>query len=601
VRCALLAALALLSAGLYLAITLAQLRTPRDANTYILLVGALFVLYAIACLIILAGEHSASPRRYAARITHKLSGRDRSWDEPDRVEQALQRIHWADASPWLELAVIIAGVLLFSALVFPDWPNLSRDSWRYIWDPQVIVHGFNPYLVAPDDPRLRFLRHANPLIYANMRFRNVPTICPLGAQALYLIIAFISPTIYSVKGMMTLLNLIAAALLMVLLHRRGQDLRRVIIYLWNPLPILEYVLNGHIDVAAIVWILLALLIAETVLGSRPAYLAANSRSQRANRWQWAWRALIGFLLGLATLTKLWPVILVIAFANLPPLLRGKGSTVMQWERAMALDRSANGPSGPARSSGPLGPREPQEPRHARSSGKPRVRRLGLMLISDWPLYAAMVATILIGYAPFAAPFLRHGLAAAGFLVTYLDQNQPGAGPIVLLIRWAGVPFHLMHWKVFHNSVGHYVEVGAAALALLGALIARLRYRTTPAAMTLALVVIWLATSPHVFAWYVAVLLPLLALYLAWPVWRSPAALAALGLWLFTGLVQVSYVGYLPGRPLDMAYYEQYLLPAALLGSAVIWWLLRRHAPVRIPPPAGEDFTPGSAELSAQRS
>jgi|GEM_PF-1602185 hypothetical protein len=585
-RTATLALLGLLSASLYLIITLKQIRIPRDAGTYITIVSILLVLYALACTLVLA--HESGFRAFSRAQARQGLGQHRpSRSRPER-EPGGQVL-------WPELAVIIVSALAFIAVVFPDWPDLSPDAWRYIWDPQVLIHGFNPYLVAPGDPRLAFLRRANPVIYANMRFRNVPTIYPPGAQAIYLITCFILPTIYGIKGMMTLLNLTAAGLLMALLHQRGQNLRRVIIYLWNPLTVLEFALNAHLDVIAIVWILLALLVAELIpapfsVPPAPAPYSAHSPAQSGHAlartsadrenpppaavpaatqvtalpkaWsRWGLRCtLIGVLLGLATLTKLWPVVLLIAFVDPhPPFRIGKPFST-QW---------------PA-------------------------NRLRLLLHRDWPLYVAMAATILIGYAP----FLLHGFAATGFLITYLNQNQPGAGPVVLLIRWAGSPVHLMHQKLLNNTAGHYIELAAAALAMLAALIVRWHYRTAPAAMTLALAVIWLATSPHIFAWYVTVLLPLLALYLEWPFWCSPGVLATLALWLFTGLVQISYVGYLPGQPLWVAYAEQYWLPGALLAIAALWWLhtaisLRRSAAGRQYPPIATEPTDNTGRMIVQ--
>jgi len=539
VRTAALGMLALLSASLYLLITLEHIQTPADATAYITIVGLLFVLYAVACLIVLASERPSPARRGAKWVSDSESGSGLERDQYRRI-------------PCLELTMLIGAGLVFIALVFPNWPNLSPDSWRYLWDPQVILHGFNPYQIAPGDPRLSSLRTAYPLIYANMRYRNVPTIYPPGAQGLYLLTALLSDTIYGIKATMTLLSLIAAALVMVLLYRRGQDLRRVIIYLWNPLIVLEFALNAHIDIAAVVWILLAILAASAPWPrhrAEPAACAPDGNGRRVHKATGIpQRALIGFLIGMAVLTKLWPLILVIAFAN--PLIFRRHPPIPPGLLASHQQREQS----PTRRAG-LSPAE-------ETVSHVPARRF------DWAFYGAMILTILIGYAP----FLLHGLGATGFLATYLNQNQPGAGPIVLLIRWAGSPVHLMHQQIFHNTVGHYVELAAAALALLAAVIVRLRARTTPAAMTLVLAAIWLATSPHIFPWYVSIFPPLLALFLEWPFWHRPAAVAALGLWLFTGLVQIAYVGYLPGRSLMVAYAGQYWLPATLLAIAALWWL-----------------------------
>ena len=73
------------------------------------------------------------------------------------------------------------------------------------------------------------------------------------------------------------------------------DLRRVIVYWWNPIPILEFVYNAHLDVVTVLLVALALLVA-------------------GQHWRGA-RTLIGVLLGLAALTKLYPLLFVFALAR----------------------------------------------------------------------------------------------------------------------------------------------------------------------------------------------------------------------------------------------------------------------------------------------
>jgi hypothetical protein len=79
--------------------------------------------------------------------------------------------------------------------------------------------------------------------------------------------------------------------LLLLLHYR-LDPRRVIVYWWNPIPILEFVYSAHVDAAAMLCVALALLLA---LGRRP----------RAH-------FLAGVALGMAVLIKLYPLLFVVA-------------------------------------------------------------------------------------------------------------------------------------------------------------------------------------------------------------------------------------------------------------------------------------------------
>jgi len=209
-------------------------------------------------------------------------------------------MHATDATPadgsargWrlAELAIIlVVGVVLRGVLVGAP-PALSPDAYRYAWDPYLIVHGLSPYIHTPLDPALTHLRdHA---IWPNLRYRNSPTIYPPGAQALFLLAYLIAPlNIFGVKAVIELCDALTCALTLILLWRARLDLRRVILYWWAPLPILEFAFSAHIDAEAIVWTLAALLVAS-------------------QRWRGA-RVATGILLGLATLTKLYPLLFVVA-------------------------------------------------------------------------------------------------------------------------------------------------------------------------------------------------------------------------------------------------------------------------------------------------
>src|SRR5262249_9613090 len=130
----------------------------------------------------------------------------------------------------------------------------------------------------------------------NLRFRNAPTIYPPGAQALFLLAYFIAPlNIFGVKAIVVTCDALSAVLTLVLLTKRGLDPRRVLLYWWAPIPTLEFAFSGHIDAAAILWILTAV-------------LTAQSGRQ-------GMRVLAGVFLGLAVLTKLYPLLFVIALVR----------------------------------------------------------------------------------------------------------------------------------------------------------------------------------------------------------------------------------------------------------------------------------------------
>src|SRR5436190_10045853 len=42
---------------------------------------------------------------------------------------------------WVELGIILLGALILRFILLPLPPNLSHDSWRYLWDARVTLHG----------------------------------------------------------------------------------------------------------------------------------------------------------------------------------------------------------------------------------------------------------------------------------------------------------------------------------------------------------------------------------------------------------------------------------------------------------------------------
>lgn len=190
---------------------------------------------------------------------------------------------------WLEIGIIFGAAFIFRALLLPLPPGLSRDSWRYLWDARVTLYGYSPYVYPPN---AKVFAPLVDQIFASMRFRNVPTIYPPGAQAVYLLSYLLAPgNLYFMKGLFIVFDMVTCGSLALLLKKRGLDPRRAIIYAWCPLPIVEFAIQGHVDVITLPFMLLTV-------------LCALSTRRGA-------RVLTGFLIAVATLTKLYPIFLLI--------------------------------------------------------------------------------------------------------------------------------------------------------------------------------------------------------------------------------------------------------------------------------------------------
>ncbi|GAC1693736.1 MAG: hypothetical protein NVS9B9_16100 [Ktedonobacteraceae bacterium] len=190
---------------------------------------------------------------------------------------------------WGEMALIFVGAIVFRAMLVHLPLGLSRDAWRYLWDARVIAHGSSPYQFAPFDKALIPLRDS---VFANTPYRELPTKYPPGAELFYVLGYLLTPTnLVGLKSLFVVCDLITCAALTALLIQRGKDPRYVIIYAGCPLPIGEFAIQGHVEV---------LTISCTVL----AVLCATSSRQGI-------RIMAGIFLGLATLTKLYPLILLL--------------------------------------------------------------------------------------------------------------------------------------------------------------------------------------------------------------------------------------------------------------------------------------------------
>lgn len=190
-----------------------------------------------------------------------------------------------------EVGLILLGALIFRVLLLPQVPWLSRDSWRYLWDARVILHGYSPYVYPPETPLLKPLRDA--LIYGNSGFLDVPTVYPPAAEGTYVLSYLLAPSnLFVLKAIFLSFDMLTCVGLALLLLVRGMDPRRMILYAWCPLPIVEFAIEGHVDAmvgAFLVLILLCALKRDAAIG---------------------WRILLGVLIALATLTKLYPLILL---------------------------------------------------------------------------------------------------------------------------------------------------------------------------------------------------------------------------------------------------------------------------------------------------
>ena len=199
-------------------------------------------------------------------------------------------VNRARPSSAIVLIAIGFAVLFRLSLIFAP-PYLSDDIYRYIWDGRVQAAGINPYRYVPAAPELAQLRDDD--IYPKINRREYAhTIYPPAAQVVFLLTTRISETVTWMKLTMLIFELVTIWALAQLLHLLGRPRQLLLLYAWHPLVVWEFAGSGHVDAIAIGFIALALL-----------------------AWQKRSDAGAGFALACATLTKLFPAVL------LPALLK----------------------------------------------------------------------------------------------------------------------------------------------------------------------------------------------------------------------------------------------------------------------------------------
>ncbi len=140
------------------------------------------------------------------------------------------------------------------------------DIWRYIWEGKIRLHGFNPYLLAPNDPSLQYLRDT---VWDKVGHYGITAIYPPLAQTLFMVLAWIHPSASFFKLFFILIDLLICALL-----TKRFPLARTILYAWNPLIIYSFAGGGHYDSCFILMIVAGWFFYESSSSSWTPILAA---------------------------------------------------------------------------------------------------------------------------------------------------------------------------------------------------------------------------------------------------------------------------------------------------------------------------------------
>ena len=161
--------------------------------------------------------------------------------------------------------LILLVAVMVRLLMLPLPSTLSDDIQRYLWDGRVVTSGFNPYLHEPNAPELRELREE---AWERLPHRQVPTVYPPLALAVFGACAHLPMPTFALKLLLTLFDVAICLALIVLARAEDLPTSRVAWYAWNPLVSLEIAGMGHVDALGVACMVLVAL----CLSRRPRWV-----------------------------------------------------------------------------------------------------------------------------------------------------------------------------------------------------------------------------------------------------------------------------------------------------------------------------------------
>ena len=180
------------------------------------------------------------------------------------------------------IGLVLASVWHVEFLRVP--PGADDDIHRYVWDARLQRFGYNPYLVVPSDPVLSGLHTSETRTLNNP---DLPSPYPAGAELFFRAATAIHESIFAVKLVFVVCDLVIVFVLLDVLRGTRQGAHLVLVYAWNPLLAIEVAGSGHIDIVG-------------------ALLLVVSAAALVRRW----RATAAVALGLAIAVKLLPIVLL---------------------------------------------------------------------------------------------------------------------------------------------------------------------------------------------------------------------------------------------------------------------------------------------------
>ncbi len=193
--------------------------------------------------------------------------------------------------------LLIAGIVFRILLLF-SVPNLSDDIYRFIWDGRLAANGINPFSHLPAEVmQMQPMTGITKELFGQLNSPNYYTIYPPVMQGIFWLAGKLFPVnvigaIILMKCMIVMIELGTIFLLITLLKKLLLPKHLSLLYVLNPLVVIELTGNVHFEGVMIFFVLLAFLLILQ------------------NKWQGS-----AVCLGLGIATKLLPVLFLPLLIN----------------------------------------------------------------------------------------------------------------------------------------------------------------------------------------------------------------------------------------------------------------------------------------------
>ncbi|MGE5432163.1 MAG: hypothetical protein ACM3QX_13865 [Syntrophomonadaceae bacterium] len=163
-----------------------------------------------------------------------------------------------ESSTKLAYTLIAVGILFrLTVLFYP--PTASDDINRYIWDGKVQANGINPYRYAPPDTSLNALHSED--LPSKVNNPKLKSIYPPVAQVIFFAsYKLFGESYLGYKLFLFIFEIISIILLLYLLRLLRRPESFVGLYALCPLPVMQFMIDGHVDGLGIPLFILAIIL-----------------------------------------------------------------------------------------------------------------------------------------------------------------------------------------------------------------------------------------------------------------------------------------------------------------------------------------------------